>query len=594
MRDGHVTQIVRERPKAVRFPRLAALVCALLLPMVVIAQPMGKSFDTPQALVANSKLVVRGKLLSVESDPTQSFIADWAKAVFEVKEYLKGTGPKTLVFEIKGANNGDLVVHDHVRSGAEVIGFFCQSLSFHSLKASRYRYAPRTGNFRGSFIDLAEGSKTPLLSEDLKEIAGPGSVISAVKAAITATQSGKYKLEARKVDPQKVPIAFRAPWVYVNFAVPDASRAIGQPDQAARFHPGSQYDGDRILLADGKRALLWDATTGRLIQKFEGSKEDIQAVSFCPPEPFDPPKGRILTGSGRPGGILGTSKDNGLRLWDIEKGTIQLELGPIMGPLVSVAYSPTGKLMSYSEESSDYDRDRQRFWETFGKTEVALIPGFGATFSPDGAMVVSGARPYVAREYFARIYDLSNFLQLAALPADRQYWSYAFSTFGNKLVTTSTSGMNHYATEIWDAETGTKTLELDGSHGRQAAFDQDMTIVVTAEHNSGLAVWTLATGKRIRDISLPKVSRHFILTPDATRCLAMWGYESNYWDDLGGSLIDVTTGRELLRLDQNPQRIIGFSADWKTICVLGPDKRSATIIDVSTGKVVRKLELMTQ
>jgi WD40 repeat protein len=213
-------------------------------------------------------------------------------------------------------------------------------------------------------------------------------------------------------------------------------------------------------------------------------------------------------------------------------------------------------------------------------------------FSPNGALIASTTDPYVMSESYAGVWDMSNCLQLCSLPTDRMYLSVGLSAFGNRLVTTSLSGLNHFATEVWDAESGKHLLDLDGSNARLAQFTRDCSKIVTSEHNSGLAVWDASTGKRIRSIGLPQASRAFLLSPDGTRCLAKWAERSNWDPDNGASLVDLVTGKELIRFDGNAGGIVGFSYDGKTVSAFEtPDKTSAVIWDTATCKRLRRIEL---
>ena len=49
-----------------------------------------------------------------------------------------------------------------------------------------------------------------------------------------------------------------------------------------RPNPAWDYDGKRILGHVGQTVILWDAATGKLLQKLPGHKERIFAVRFSP------------------------------------------------------------------------------------------------------------------------------------------------------------------------------------------------------------------------------------------------------------------------------------------------------------------------
>ena len=49
-----------------------------------------------------------------------------------------------------------------------------------------------------------------------------------------------------------------------------------------RPNPTWDYDGDRILGHVGQKVILWDTTTGKVLQKFQGHEERLFAVRFSP------------------------------------------------------------------------------------------------------------------------------------------------------------------------------------------------------------------------------------------------------------------------------------------------------------------------
>jgi WD40 repeat protein len=373
-----------------------------------------------------------------------------------------------------------------------------------------------------------------------------------------------------------------------------------RPDLSLRFTPKAQYDGKRILAARGKEAFLWDAETGKLIQRFTGSTEEVQAVTFCPVGPYTPPKGEILTGAGKRGGILGDSKDNAIRLWNVEDGVVKRFFGPLMGPVMALKWAPdksrfvnTGRFISSSVESSGADAFRQRLWEDFGATELFMFEGYDPQFSPDGAMVVCRNYEYGGVTSFVGVWDVRTYLQLCTLPGEgKTFYSAKFSPYGNRLVTTATGPSNTPVVEVWEAETGKHLLDLKGARAFDAAYTHDGKRIVTANPTNGPAVWNAETGELGRTLECPMRVHAMLLSPDGQRCLATWGPGRSFGNVEGASLWDVQTGKELLRSAGHAEGLVGFAADGATIFGFDEaNENSGTVWSAETGKVVRTIRL---
>jgi WD40 repeat protein len=306
-----------------------------------------------------------------------------------------------------------------------------------------------------------------------------------------------------------------------------------------------------------------------------------------------------LTGSGKRGGILGESKDNGIRRWNVEDGTVKTLFGPLMGPVMNLQWGPDGRrFLSFSFESSAENSRRHRLWEDFGATELFVFPGDDPHFSLDGAMVVS-RNPDNGPEgtSFVGVWDARTYLQLCTLPGEKKtYFSARFSPYGNRVVTTAMVSTNREylpAVEIWDAETGGHLLDLNGApRAIDAAYTRDGASIVTANRGTSVGVWNAENGELVRTLECSKKVHDMLLSPDGGRCLATWGPGRDFGKTEGASLWDIHTGIELLKLKRVRDGVVGFSADGTTLFAFdNPDATTGTVWSAETGEVLRSIRL---
>lgn len=576
----------------------AGLSLLFALSWSAVGQPTGKSFQTLEALSADSELIVRGTIMSVENSNKPPSVHWWDAVTFSVEESFKGEAPKSLQFVLPAVSWPDPTLSNWIASKTPLLVFLSESARLGSRQASRFRYAPRA---RAAAVDLSSNAPPQLLTPDYQPVRGAAAILAHTRTAVEATKSGAYDIVSTNVPFDRLPSGYRALGpAYLSVLVRRESGVVLRPDLSPRLTSKAQYDGNRILAARGKDACLWDAETGKLIRKFTGSTEEVQAVTFCPVGDFTPPKGEILTGSGKRGGILGGSKDNAVRLWNVEDGTVKRVFGPLMGPAMALKWAPDGhRFISSSVESSGEDMFRQRLWEDFGATELFVFQGYDPQFSQDGAMVVCRNYEYGGVTSFVGVWDARTYLQLCTLPGENKtFFSARFSPYGNRLVTTATAYLNQkyvHLVEIWDAESGRQLFALKGVQGTRAfdaAYTHDGNSIVTANRSPGVGVWNAETGELVRTLDCPKQVHALLLSPEGQRCLATWGPGRDVGNIEGASLWNIQTGKELLRLNRVADGLVGFAADGATIFALDDETgTTGTVWSAETGKVLRTIRL---
>jgi Tol biopolymer transport system component len=114
-----------------------------------------------------------------------------------------------------------------------------------------------------------------------------------------------------------------------------------------------------------------------------------------------------------------------------------------------------------------------------------------ATFSPDGARILTGSY-----DGTARIWDAATGKQMAVLWGHEDYVTFAaFSPDGSRIVT----GSSDKTARIWDAATGEEMAVLRGHEDSVtfAAFSPDGSRIVTGSVDKTARIWDAATAKEI-------------------------------------------------------------------------------------------------
>jgi WD40 repeat protein/serine/threonine protein kinase len=112
-------------------------------------------------------------------------------------------------------------------------------------------------------------------------------------------------------------------------------------------HAVFSADGHTLAAAcAGRRAGLWDVTTGRLHAILYGHTESVNQVAFSP-------DGKTLATA---------STDGTVRLWHVRTGQEVLVLEQGLGPVHSVAFSPDGQLLVTGGKRPDDERGQVRVW----------------------------------------------------------------------------------------------------------------------------------------------------------------------------------------------------------------------------------------
>ncbi|MBA4192249.1 MAG: hypothetical protein C0467_30130 [Planctomycetaceae bacterium] len=346
-------------------------------------------------------------------------------------------------------------------------------------------------------------------------------------------------------------------------------------------------DGKLIAVTQGHAPLLFDASTGKVLRKLDGTGVAPNAVAFSSDGKL------VLTGG----------EDGTAALWDLARGARVLVLRGHTARITAVAISPDRERLL----TGSFD-DTCRVWDTATGKELTRFKGggiiFSVAFSPDGKSVLSGGFD------MARVWDAATGKEIHAYSTlgkndfSRQdlVKSAAFSPDG-KLIARggSTSGLT-----VWDTATKSKLAPYDRKFIPGAGIPNVGCVAFSAD---GKNLATIDGSKiEVRDPMTGRITGGFNrvyrparpgvmggeFNPDQTNCLA-------FSPDGKSLLLGCQSGGVELWTQpfqaSRPRQFgahaaavtsVAFSPDGKFAATAGADT-AARIWDVATGREVCKL-----
>jgi WD40 repeat protein len=335
-------------------------------------------------------------------------------------------------------------------------------------------------------------------------------------------------------------------------------------------------DSSRLASAsESGEVVVWDLKGNNdKVTSLEDSETDIVAMAFSP-------NNRALALGG---------KDNVIRIWNLKSDAGMFELKIHNCPIISLAFSPNGKVLASSDGNSI------KLWDTEAEKEILSLQeqknwNGALAFSEDSKLLASGGADTIAVWEIASRKNL--FLQ-KGLNAD----VLSFTTAGNLQAFVSTL----YTIKVWDVFNKELKLTLSGASNSidDLSVSKDGNVVASRSVDGVLKVWN-RRGVTINRKSIQELSaggRLITLTSDGG---LLAGVDESgmikIWNSMDGSQKleispDERASFESIAFTQDAKiLIVGCSDGWIRLWDISTNKQVAAI--KAHENSVNKLELST-
>ena len=235
-------------------------------------------------------------------------------------------------------------------------------------------------------------------------------------------------------------------------------------------------DGRYILTGGTGGVVLWDATTGQEVRRFEGtiSTEKTGNTGLLFPTYTMPAWGTDTVSISADGKyVLTGSTSGGARLWEVATGREIHHFKEPGGQVVYVALSPDGQLVLIGNSEAG----TMRLWEVATGRGVRRFVGYTlietAAFSPDGRWVLTGCP-----DGTARLWEVATGQEVRRFVGHTdKVRSVAFSPDGRWALT----GSEDKETRLWEVATGQEVRRFQGyvSAVRSMVSSSDWKFILT-------------------------------------------------------------------------------------------------------------------
>lgn len=310
-------------------------------------------------------------------------------------------------------------------------------------------------------------------------------------------------------------------------------RQMGQylPDLVIRISP----EGKRMALLINGNVQIWDLQTGRKTHSLPEFIREVYAIGFSPDQ-----------------NLLAVADQN-VHLWQIQPkqfvGTLEVNGKQV----VDIAFDPDGNQAAFAliggKSAETWDLTLRRKIRTFAPE----CPGGDLFYSPNAQVAYSpdGSRLAFAGGCVIELADAETGAVLGKFPNDLGTPAeLSFSADGNILILVTVNGRC-----AWEIKTGRRLYSIKRIDDYQASVALGPSLLVSTEWEAPLYFFDPITGKRLYEFPQGEGSNVIALSHDG-RLLALDNYSRI-------SLLDATSGKELLSLPFRLPYIIAFSPNGK-------------------------------
>ncbi|MHC9541208.1 MAG: caspase family protein [Vulcanimicrobiota bacterium] len=241
---------------------------------------------------------------------------------------------------------------------------------------------------------------------------------------------------------------------------------------------------------------LWDAVVGKALK----SLTDKNSVKY-----------RCYSMSKDGKYCLSGSEDGKVRIWTTDTWKCKATLGAFTDYIISLAFSPDGKLFAVSGCNKNWDYVLLKLFESESGKYLGTLKEssvvYSTAFSPDGRYLAAGNLSAVIT-----IFDVKNLSQVRMIGGHKGYIStLAYSPDGKYLA----SGSEDTSIKIWD-QSGACVQTLEGHSGKinELAYSADGKYIVSVGDDQKTFVWDSASGKELFFITVFRGGDWVICTPE--------------------------------------------------------------------------------